>query len=139
VNFMMPVQILFTAFFLGMVTMTWRRAFASTVSYVAAGLWTLFWGAAALVVWRPEVTNVFSNALGIGRGADLVMYVSVIALFYAAFRQTIRAERMDRQLTLLVRKMAIDEFRSERVKNVGVKSEKVEEGKNEKVKEYVGA
>lgn len=137
---MLPVQILFTALFAGMVVTTWRRAFASSVSYVSAALWTLFWVVAGVVVWRPEVTNVFSRALGIGRGADLVMYVSVIALFYAVFRQTIRVERMDRQLTLLVRKMAIDEWKSERnadrAKVVGsVSVEKVEEVK----KEYVRA
>lgn len=135
---MLPIQIVFSLFFAGMVAMTWRRAFASTVSFVAAGLWTLFWGAAAVVVWRPEVTNVFSRALGIGRGADLVMYVSVIALFYAAFRQTIRVERMDRQLTLLVRKMAIDEWKVQSDKRKAM-SASAKEINDEKVKMYVRA
>jgi len=44
--------------------------------------------------------------LGIGRGVDLAIYVSVICLFYLVYKLFIKIQSLERQITLLVRKLA---------------------------------
>jgi small membrane protein len=73
-------------------------------------VWLAFWLAAAVVVAWPELTVKVANFVGIGRGSDLVMYGSVMFLFYALFRLLIRIERLEKNLTKLVRQTALEEY-----------------------------
>jgi hypothetical protein len=69
--------------------------------------WLTVWCVgAASIVW-PHATAVVAHRLGIGRGADLLLYVSVLVMFVAFFYVYTRFRRMDRQITLLVRRLAI--------------------------------
>ncbi len=67
-------------------------------------------GAAAgiALVIAPQLSTDIANALGIGRGADLIFYLAIImALFYGVASRS-RTRRLERQITLLVRRQAID-------------------------------
>ena len=48
-----------------------------------------------------------SNFMGIGRGADLVIYTAFIAGSVIAFYLYMRIRRMEQQLTEIVRRLAI--------------------------------
>ena len=50
-----------------------------------------------------------SSILGIARGADLIVYVSVVLLFYLIFRLYVKMEKIEQDVTKVVRKIAIDE------------------------------
>ena len=67
-------------------------------------LWLLFWLAVGVIVWIPNATNVIAQFLGIGRGADLVFYFSILILFFLIFRIYIKIERLERDITKFVRK-----------------------------------
>ena len=69
--------------------------------------WLSVWLAGSVAVIWPHSTAVIAHALGIGRGADLVLYSSVLVMCVAFFYVYTRFRRLDRQLTLLVRKLAI--------------------------------
>jgi len=71
--------------------------------------WLCFWAIACVVVLKPESTNFVANILGVGRGADMVVYLSVILLFYIVFQITVKTEKLERNITKIVRKMAISE------------------------------
>ena len=61
----------------------------------------------ALVI-DPQLSTRIANALGVGRGADLIFYLAIImALFYGVASRP-RTRRLERQITLLVRQQAID-------------------------------
>lgn len=105
----MIIQLILVAALLGFLVMTWKRAQQGALSRAAAAAWSLLWIAAGVVVLRPEVANFISNLVGVGRGADAVVYVSIVALFYLAFRVFLRLEKMNRELTALVRKIALME------------------------------
>jgi small membrane protein len=75
--------------------------------------WLLFWGAAALVALCPEITTNAAHRLGVGRGADLIIYFSLVFLFYALFRILTRLERLSRELTDIVRSLALESRRLE--------------------------
>jgi hypothetical protein len=61
----------------------------------------------ALVI-DPTASTQIANLLGIGRGADLLFYLFIIAsLFYAVATRS-RIRRMEKQITNLVRQNALD-------------------------------
>lgn len=70
-------------------------------------VWFLVWLAAGLAVAWPEVTGKVANALGIGRGADLVLYCAVLTMMLGFLMVYVRLRRLRRELTLLVRQLAI--------------------------------
>ena len=62
-------------------------------------------GAASAIIW-PEATTRVARAVGIGRGADLLLYIAVVAMIVGFFWVYIRLIRLRRNLTLLVRHLA---------------------------------
>ena len=79
----------------------------------ACFLWCAVWVAAAAAVIWPEITSAIANVLGIGRGADLVSYGGIVAMLVGFWTLYVRLYRLRREITLLVRKLAILEARRE--------------------------
>ena len=73
----------------------------------AGTAWLLLWVAAAVAIAKPSITAVIAHALGIGRGADLVFYCSILGMLVAFFLVYTRFKRMEREITRLVRHLAI--------------------------------
>lgn len=73
-----------------------------------AAFWLLVWMGVAVATLWPQATAIAARKVGIGRGADLVMYCSVLAMLVGFFYIYTRFRRLDRTLTLLVRRMAIE-------------------------------
>lgn len=69
--------------------------------------WIVFWVAVSVVAWLPHTTSFVANLLGVGRGADLVVYVALLALFYLVFRLFVKFEDVEREITSLVRTLAL--------------------------------
>jgi hypothetical protein len=95
--------------FLGLLCVaTARAAMRGGVRKRIAKFWMLIWlGTGVGVLW-PKSTILAAHALGIGRGADLVLYCSVFATLSGFFYIYTRFRRMDRQLTVLVRQLAVE-------------------------------
>jgi len=73
-------------------------------------IWVLFWLAVAALVWVPNSLTKLANIFGIGRGADLIFYASIVVLFYILFRIYLRLEKIERNITKIVKKNALDEM-----------------------------
>lgn len=69
--------------------------------------WMVLWLAAGAAIAFPDVLVWLAQILGIGRGADLVLYVSILATFAAFFFTYLRFRRVEEQLTEIVRQIAI--------------------------------
>ncbi|MCA9251215.1 MAG: DUF2304 domain-containing protein [Phycisphaerae bacterium] len=70
--------------------------------------WVAVWiGAAVAIAW-PELTTSIAEQLGLRRGADLVMYFAILFSFVGFYMIYVRMRRLDANLTLLVRKLAIE-------------------------------
>jgi hypothetical protein len=69
--------------------------------------WLSVWLSGSIAIVWPHSTAVVAHALGIGRGADLLLYSSVLVMFVAFFYVYARFRRLERQITLLVRRLAI--------------------------------
>jgi hypothetical protein len=70
-------------------------------------MWAAVWLGAAVAVAFPGLTSAIGTFLGIGRGADLVLYCGIIAMFLGFFSVYVRMRRIEAQLTELVRQIAI--------------------------------
>ncbi len=75
-------------------------------------LWMLFWALVILVAFNPQTTDAVAGIVGVGRGADLVVYISLPVLFYTIFRLAARQDQQKKELTELVRRIAIDRVES---------------------------
>ena len=62
------------------------------------------------IAW-PQVTQVVAEAIGIGRGADAALYLAVLMLLAIAFYHQTRTAELRRQLTEVVRHLAIHDAR----------------------------
>ncbi|MFH0981709.1 MAG: DUF2304 domain-containing protein [Planctomycetota bacterium] len=88
---------------LGSLTATWR----GYVSRRAGWPWVVVWLAAATAIIWPGTTRVVAKALGIGRGADLVLYCFVLIVLVGFYMTYVRLRRLDANLTMLVRHLAL--------------------------------
>jgi hypothetical protein len=70
-------------------------------------VWAFVWLCTGVAIARPDLTVLVAGALGIGRGADLVLYCAVIVMLIGFFMVYARLRRLRRDLTLLTRHLAI--------------------------------
>lgn len=68
-----------------------------------------FIGINAWAIVRPDDVTWVANRLGVGRGADLVLYLLVGAFVLAMLNTFLRFREMDRRFTDLARTLAIRE------------------------------
>lgn len=59
------------------------------------------------VLW-PMLTTYVANAVGVGRGTDLVLYVLVVVFVFNAVAMTQRIHGLEQTVAVLVRELAID-------------------------------
>src|SRR5882672_6098335 len=76
-------------------------------------LWSLVCLIAGTAAIRPQMTVPIANALGIGRGADLILYCAVVLMLVGFWMIYIRLRHLRRQITLLVRRLAIEQTKHE--------------------------
>lgn len=69
----------------------------------------VIWLVAGLAILRPDLTTLVANRIGIGRGADLLLYVLVLAVVYLASYFYNRLARAEANLSRVVQHLAIDD------------------------------
>jgi hypothetical protein len=75
--------------------------------------WSALWALGLAFVLFPDLTSIVASAVGVGRGVDVVVYAAIILLFYLVFRIYLRLDRMEREITVLVRQLSVDEASKE--------------------------
>lgn len=99
---------LFAAFGFGAAVSRFRKGSLGLKQFA---LWTVLWAAIVAVVLRPDLASEAARRLGVGRGADVVVYLSIAALFYLQFRLFARVEDQERQITRLARELALKDLK----------------------------
>ena len=66
---------------------------------------------AIVFVLFPDVTTVIAKSLGVGRGTDLLLYVSLIAGVHAILLLYRRTRELERKITEQIRAMALRDAR----------------------------
>lgn len=110
----MVFQIALVAFSLFAIAKTWKQYRARKVSKYWLLVFCLFWTVVAVVAITPQTTDVVAKYVGVGRGADLLVYVGVVVLFYIVHRLMLKQQQLSDEMTELVRQVAIE--RAEKTK-----------------------
>ena len=64
---------------------------------------------AIVTVVFPNSTNSVAHALGVSRGADLLLYILTLAFIFGTFHSYIQEQQLQKRIVLLARKIAIIE------------------------------
>jgi small membrane protein len=65
--------------------------------------------AAVVFILFPDLTNQLAAKLGVGRGADLVFYTSILIFWFVILKLYARIRRLEQNLTNITRDKAISE------------------------------
>lgn len=104
---MSTFQILIVCCGVGLLAGTVAGAVRRTFSRRVGAFWSLVWLAMIVAVIDPSRITRIARALGIGRGADLLLYVSVVVMLVGFVMVYARLHRLRRDVTLLVRELAV--------------------------------
>ncbi len=98
------ILILFVLFALVKVAMRYKDKVISLQELI---LWTIFWFLVSFLVLFPDITSYAANVVGVGRGVDLVIYLAILILFYLMFRALSKLDKVEKDVTKVVRKVAL--------------------------------
>jgi len=106
---MLLIQILLILFFLfalSRVVLRYKKQELTIGSFV---FWMLFWVLAGIVVVVPNSSAYLAEIVGIGRGADLVVYTTIALLFFMVFKLSVKIEKINKDITKIVREESLKE------------------------------
>ena len=111
---MVIIQILVILF----VIFAWSRVFLRMrdkhISLGEFSLWSIIWIAILIVSIFPNLTSILSEFVGIGRGMDLAVYAGITILFYLMFRLYVKIDIQNKEITKLVREIAIKDAKKKK-------------------------
>ena len=107
------VLLLFIVFFLSRV---YLRAKDNVISARSALFWTLIWVVAIVGILQPGTTTRLASFFGVGRGVDVILYLAISVLFYLVFRMYVMIEDLRRELTTIVRIVALKDVKPRKKK-----------------------
>lgn len=71
-------------------------------------MWVSLWIAVIAVSLMPSISTSISQSVGIQRGVDLLIYLSIIILFYLVYKIFVKLERINEDISNLTRYMALE-------------------------------
>ncbi len=98
------ILIIFILFALSRVLLRYNEGKVSTLEF---GFWIVIWIAAIIAIALPRTVGYISKTFGIGRPADLILYIAVILLFYLVFRIYVAIDSLEHNMTKIAREVAI--------------------------------
>lgn len=69
--------------------------------------WSIIWIGVIVIALFPSIFVALSLFFGIGRGVDILLYIGMILLFYLLFRLYVKFEAQQKEITALMREVAL--------------------------------
>lgn len=107
VSWLLPIQFFLILFLFFALSRVILRLKDGGLSFGAFLFWLGLWILAIISVLKPDFTTFLARKLGIGRGADAVLYLSIAVLFYLLFRTNVMLENLRQEITKLTREFAL--------------------------------
>jgi small membrane protein len=105
---MRPAQSLLLAFVLAALAKVLHSYKQRRMAPLDFLFWGLVWIGTASIIIFPDATSFLAHFLGIGRGADLIMYLSLLISSYLIFRLHLALARLEQAIMALVRAIALE-------------------------------
>lgn len=112
------IQILLLAFVIFALSRVYLRAKEKVLSPKAAMFWLFVWIAALIGISLPQTTTRLAEFFGVGRGVDVIVYVSLVLLLYLIFRVFVMIEDLRHEITFLVRQIALQNSSTSKKKRI---------------------
>ena len=103
---MTAFQVLLVGVFGSLLILTLIGLARGAASRVTLGLRAVVWTVGLVAGLRPQLTTEAAKALGIRRGADLLLYCTALVVLIGMFMLYLRLRRMRRDFTVLTRRLA---------------------------------
>lgn len=108
------IKIVFTLFAL----FAWSRAvirfYSKDLNLKELVFWSLLWLGMIILVFVPGKTNFLAKVLGMERGNDAMFFLGIVALFYASYRLYVKTNEQEKEITRLVRALALKNVKRKR-------------------------
>lgn len=104
---MYSAQIIFTAIILFVIYRTLVIYKKGNLTGKFTLIWLMFWGTILFFLFRQDLLTKAANFLGIWRGVDMALYISVIVIFYLLFKTFALLEEINQKITQIIRRDAI--------------------------------
>ena len=104
---MNPFQIVLIVVLGGMAAFVIQAMVRRRLGRPAGLVWSIILLAGVLAAFDPDGTTRLARQLGISRGTDLILYLLVLAVLQGFLIFYLRLRRVRRELTILVRRLAI--------------------------------
>lgn len=88
---------------------TWTRYKDGRFSPRKFIFWSFIWLGVLLFGLVPQLSTSITRLVGIGRGADLFFFFSIIAMMYLLFLMHGRVQKLQEEITALTRQQALRE------------------------------
>jgi hypothetical protein len=109
-----PIQIILFLFLSFAISRVYLRAKEGTLKIGEILFWGGLFTLATVGIFDPRFTTFAAKQLGIGRGVDVVLYLSIILLFYLIFRTNVMMENLHHEITKLVQEIALLKAKSKK-------------------------
>ncbi|MEM3373704.1 MAG: DUF2304 family protein [Candidatus Woesearchaeota archaeon] len=101
------IQIIAILFFSFAASRAILRAKDKKITLLELFFWLGIWIGLIFVVFFPNILTKVASFIGIGRGVDVLVYSSIVILFYLLFRLYVKLEEVEMEITKLVRENAL--------------------------------
>ncbi len=103
----LPIRLLLVLFLVFAFSRVVLRRQEGAISLGSFLFWAGVWLLAATGIIQPDFTTYIAKGIGIGRGADVVIYLSILIIFYLLFRTHIMIENLHHDITRIIRNLAL--------------------------------
>lgn len=101
------IQIVLVLFSIFALTRVYLRFQEKVIPAKTAFFWILIWVAALVGILLPKTTTKIASIFGVGRGVDVIVYISLALLFYLVFRIYVMIQDIRHEITTIIRKIAL--------------------------------
>lgn len=105
----MLIQIITIIVVLFLITRVGTKLKRREITFKEALFWAILWFGVGMVVLYPQIADRVASSIGLqtATGIDLVVYIAVALAFYLIFRLFVHIERVERDITKIVRRLAL--------------------------------
>lgn len=105
----MGIQYVATTIILIVIAQLTIKIVRDKISFVKSFISIFFWLITLILIWVPEIMAWLGRITGVGRGVDVLIYISIIFLFYYVLRQNSKIDRLEKNITKIVREISKNE------------------------------
>ena len=108
---LLPIQLILLLFIIFAASRAVLQFRGGTIRLGALTFWLMVWAVALIAIFYPDETTEIARLAGIGRGVDIIVYISIAILFYLVFRLHVYMEDLRTQLSRLIREISLKEVK----------------------------